>query len=164
LNRRSFDEALPEAFARMRRLGEDVVLLMIDIDHFKRVNDTYGHSAGDSVLRAVSQVVASSLREVDKAFRIGGEEFAVLLQGTDSDSAIVAAERLRMAIAEREVSVDGAVISATASIGLAVSRRSMNADALLRVADRALYRAKAGGRNRVIMAGDRAEAPSVTTH
>ena len=79
LNRRAFDEALSEACARARRLGERVVLLMLDLDHFKRINDTYGHSAGDHVLRAVSRAIISSLREIDKSFRIGGEEFAVLL-------------------------------------------------------------------------------------
>jgi diguanylate cyclase (GGDEF)-like protein len=138
----------------MRRLGEVVVLLLLDLDHFKRINDAYGHSAGDNVLRAVSRAIVSSLREIDKAFRIGGEEFAVLLQGADSAAALVTAERLRIAIAERPIEVDGRLIPVTTSVGIALARDEGEADALLRAADAALYRAKAEGRNRVIMSAD----------
>jgi diguanylate cyclase (GGDEF)-like protein len=152
-NRRAFDEALATAFARMRRLDEPVVLLTLDVDHFKRVNDTHGHAGGDAVLRAVAQTVASTIREVDKAFRVGGEEFAVLLAGTDVAGAMVVAERLRVAIAAAPVEVDdGQRVTVTASIGVALADGTKPSDALLRAADLALYAAKNGGRNRVVAA------------
>lgn len=151
LNRRAFDEALAEGFARMKRFGEEVVLLTLDLDHFKRINDTFGHAAGDSVLRAVSRVMTASLREIDKPFRIGGEEFAVLLQGADAAAALATAERLRAMIAERPVVVDDVQIPVTASIGIAIAHDVGQAEALEKAADAALYRAKAEGRNRVVV-------------
>lgn len=151
LNRRAFDEALTEAFARMKRFGEEVVLLTLDLDHFKRINDTYGHAAGDGVLRTVSRIMTASLREIDKPFRVGGEEFAVLLQGADAAAAAATAERLRAAIAERPVAVDDVQIAVTASIGIAIARHATQADGLVKAADAALYRAKSEGRNRVVM-------------
>ena len=154
LNRRAFDEALYDASARMRRLGEKIVLLILDLDHFKQINDTYGHSAGDDVLRATARAVTSSVREIDKAFRIGGEEFAVLLQGADTAAITATAERLRIAIMERPVAVARGLINVTVSIGVAMTRQTGEAEALFAAADAALYRAKAEGRNRIIMAGD----------
>ncbi len=153
-NRRAFEEALTEAYARVRRLGEQVVLLTLDLDDFKTINDTHGHAAGDEVLRAIGRTMTRTIREVDKAFRTGGEEFAVLLVGTDIAGAKVAAERLRAAIASCPVAVGGTDIGVSASIGIAFVRPDQARDDLVQAADRALYAAKAGGRNRVVAAGD----------
>ena len=151
LNRRAFDEALADAFARRRRLDEEIGLLMLDLDHFKQVNDTYGHAAGDEVLRGAAGTMVSSLREIDKIFRVGGEEFAVLMPGPDRPAAEAVAERLRQTIAGRPVKVDGRELAVTVSIGIAVTRGAIDADGLIRTADAALYRAKREGRNRVVI-------------
>ena len=153
-NRRAFEEALAAAFARMRRMNELVVLLSLDIDHFKRINDTHGHAAGDEVLRVVGRTIGSAIREVDKAFRVGGEEFAVLLAGTDIPGAMIAAERLRAAIASHPASLaNGQTIAVTASIGVAAADSAKAPDDLLHAADAALYAAKSAGRDRVVVAG-----------
>lgn len=151
-NRRAFDLALSEAFARKRRFGEPVVLLTFDIDHFKCINDTHGHSVGDAVLRVVGQTLAASVREVDHVFRVGGEEFAALLSGTEGESSIVSAERIRAAVAATPVRTEGKEISVTTSIGIAHAEDATTADELIREADGALYAAKAQGRNRVVLA------------
>jgi len=150
LNRRSFDEALSEAQARVKRLDERFALVMADLDHFKKVNDTYGHACGDAVLKDVSKRMTMALRDVDKAFRIGGEEFAILLPGLDADGAAVAAERLRSVIAAEPIRADGVEMPVTASFGVALSSPSLDSKSLMDRADQALYRAKTEGRNRVI--------------
>lgn len=135
---------------RAARYGHALSALMLDIDHFKRVNDNHGHAAGDAVLRAVADTAAATLREQDVLGRIGGEEFAVLLPETGGDMARLAAERLRAAVAERPVEVVAARIAVTASIGVATWHGGDDTlDALLARADAALYVAKDGGRNRV---------------
>ena len=154
LNRRAFDDALAEAFARQRRLDEPAALLMLDLDHFKRVNDGYGHAAGDDVLRCVAGAMLSSLRQIDKMFRIGGEEFAVLLPGADCAAAAATAERIRKRIAGTPAKIGGRDLSVTVSVGVALTRGISNADELVRAADAALYRAKRGGRNRVAAQDD----------
>lgn len=152
LNRRAFDEALNEAFSRMQRFGERVALLMIDIDHFKRINDTHGHSVGDDVLRAVARTMAPDVRLFDRVFRIGGEEFAVLLFGPDVTSAQATAERLREAISVMRVRTEAGEIDVTVSIGVATAAESSAPSTLVEDADAALYRAKSDGRNRVVFA------------
>ena len=161
-NRRAFEEALTAAFARLRRMKEPVILVTLDIDHFKKINDTYGHAAGDAVLAMVGRTLASTVREVDAAFRVGGEEFAVLLTGADLAGAVIAAERLRTAIAANRVAVGESNITVTSSLGVALAAESSSkADTLLQAADHALYAAKSGGRNRVIVAGaELSPAPS----
>jgi diguanylate cyclase (GGDEF)-like protein len=159
-NRRAFGEVLKSAFARMRRLDEPVLLFMLDIDHFKLVNDTHGHAAGDEVLRSVAKTMASSIREVDRAFRIGGEEFAVILTDTDIPGAQLVAERLRAAIAAAPVTTESGQVSVTASIGIARAGKAMDPAELLKAADAALYEAKASGRNRVVVASQNATASS----
>jgi diguanylate cyclase (GGDEF)-like protein len=154
LNRRAFDEALVEAIARSARLGERVALLVFDVDHFKRVNDTYGHAAGDEVLRAVAATVAADVRVFDRAFRVGGEEFAVLLLGGDLPAMRTAAERLRQSIAARPVKTKDGDISVTVSVGLAMVTAVSDPTSLCGAADAALYRAKTEGRNRVVVSGD----------
>jgi diguanylate cyclase (GGDEF)-like protein len=124
-------------------------VLLIDIDHFKSINDTQGHQAGDRCLRAVGKVIAGNIRHVDRAGRIGGEEFVILMPDTTSEMARMVGERLRAAIANAEIRyATGEPL--TASIGVAVAAISDTVDSLLARADRALYQAKAQGRNRVI--------------
>lgn len=155
LNRRAFDEALEEMFARIRRYDQAATLLTLDIDHFKKINDAYGHGAGDEVLCAVAQTMAAAMRPFDHVYRCGGEEFAVLMPGVPMAEAREAAERLRAAIAAETVSVhDGGVdISVTASIGVAEASAAITPQELLAAADAALYHAKARGRNQVVAAG-----------
>ncbi len=150
-NRRAFDEHLPREVARSQRLGEPFCLLMIDIDHFKRLNDTYGHPAGDAVLRSVARAIAGCTRPSDLVARYGGEEFAVVLSGIDSGQALAVAERIRRQVALAETGLH----RVTVSVGVAQYQPSAGDDAelLLSRADQALYAAKHGGRNRVQTAG-----------
>jgi diguanylate cyclase (GGDEF)-like protein len=150
LNRRAFDEALAETFARLRRLDEKTALVMMDLDHFKRINDSFGHGGGDVVLRMVAQAMLATVRDIDKVFRIGGEEFALLLQGVDLPTAHLAAERLRVAIAGQTIPIDGKSVTVTVSGGVALVHRMDTVDTLTKTADEALYRAKELGRNRII--------------
>jgi len=158
LNRRAFDEALAEARARMERMGEPSALLMLDLDHFKRINDTRGHAVGDDVLRAVSKKLAAQVRSLDRVFRIGGEEFAVLLTGSDANEAEIAGERLRRAVGEVRVHAQGTEIAPTVSICVAVAPDLEELKSLVEAADAALYRAKSEGRDRVVVAGRRSPA------
>lgn len=150
-NRRAFNETLDGAFARLRRLKDPVVLLSLDIDHFKRINDSHGHDVGDEVLRSVAQTLRGSTREVDRVFRVGGEEFAVLVAETDALGAQVAAERIRAAIANHPVVTSQGCLQVTSSVGIALATTLMRKDELLKAVDAALYRAKAQGRNQVVL-------------
>lgn len=156
-NRRAFITRLEEEHARLRRFdGQQAAVLMLDLDYFKNINDTWGHAAGDAVLREVAVVINAQIREVDLCSRLGGEEFAVLLTGAAPVAAREFAERLRRRIAEIAVSHDGDTIKVTVSIGVAALRAvDDSADAALLRADRALYKAKETGRDRVeIIAGE----------
>jgi diguanylate cyclase (GGDEF)-like protein len=147
-NRRRFDERLDECFQTLRRTGRPSALLAIDADHFKRINDTHGHPAGDAVLLQLAQLLSEQVRATDFVARYGGEEFVVLLPdvGTVADAAIVA-EKIRAAVAG---AVFPGVGQVTISIGVSVSDTAdPDASALTRRADAALYQAKAAGRNRV---------------
>jgi two-component system, cell cycle response regulator len=132
--------------------GIGLAVLMLDIDHFKQINDRYGHLAGDDVLRQVAAVIRESTRSEDLVARFGGEEFVVVLPVSVPDLAADRAERIRSNLAERTVMAEGTGIRVTASIGLAFAPagRSRNEMALIMTADEALYRAKADGRNRVV--------------
>ena len=153
LNRRAFIKILGDEVERACRYGRPLGLLMLDVDHFKRVNDTQGHGAGDAVLRGLPPLIRRSLRASDTQGRLGGEEFAILLPETDLDGAVALAERIRETIAGFEVVHQGRPIRVTASIGAAAfGPGADDPDALLNHADRALYRAKANGRDRVIAA------------
>jgi diguanylate cyclase (GGDEF)-like protein len=148
-NRQHFMETAERIWERTQRRGGVLSVLMIDIDHFKRVNDTYGHLAGDEVLREFAVVCNDVLRPTDMLGRLGGEEFAVILPDADLRGALEAAERLRAAVAEKEVAVDGAAVGVTVSIGAAELRSNADRlDAALARADAALYAAKQEGRNR----------------
>jgi diguanylate cyclase (GGDEF)-like protein len=149
-NRRAFDDGIREMLARMHRLGESGALLMMDIDHFKRINDTYGHGVGDDVLCSVARTLAADVRLVDRVFRIGGEEFAVILAGADATVALATAERLRQAVGGTRVAVRGHELTATVSVGVAMAEEGFDPAALMEAADAALYRAKKEGRNRVV--------------
>jgi diguanylate cyclase (GGDEF)-like protein len=151
-NRREFMGRLAEEQGRLQRdIGACAAVLLLDIDHFKRINDEYGHAAGDAVLRQLAEVMRECQRKIDMLGRIGGEEFAVLLPGTELDAAAVFAERLRQRVAETPMRIDdGRSLHITVSIGIAAmgGRHPAGDTALIR-ADQALYRAKDGGRNRV---------------
>ena len=153
-NRRCFIELADAELARSIRYGGAVSLLMMDIDRFKSINDRYGHKSGDLVLKALAGMFRETLREVDICGRLGGEEFAILLPATDGDHAREVAERLRLLIASRQVTIDhGQVTHFTVSIGVATLGSSRDSiDSLLSCADRAMYEAKQTGRNRVCSA------------
>lgn len=148
-NRRAFDERLEDAFEQARRYGRPLSLVLADIDHFKLINDTHGHDAGDRVLRTVADVLAAGSRHSDFVARIGGEEFAVLLPETALFEAMQFGEKLRCNIAITPVATGPVTIS----LGVANMPHSRVASfaELFRAADQALYRAKANGRNRVEM-------------
>jgi diguanylate cyclase (GGDEF)-like protein len=150
-NRRWLDSTLPRLVQRFLRSGAPLSLQLLDIDFFKKVNDTYGHAAGDHVLRTVARIVVAALRPTDLAARFGGEEFVILLPDTDLDGACVAAERLRSAVAATAIEIpDGRTIGpVTISLGVAELTATDDAAAILWRADEALYRAKEGGRNAV---------------
>ena len=150
-NRRQGDALLAAEFARRARDGRDFAVLMLDIDHFKAVNDRFGHAAGDAVLCALVRDGQKALRTVDMLVRWGGEEFLFVLPNTDREAAIGAAERIRAALAATEVAASGATIRFTVSIGVAVPMTD-NPGELLHRADVALYAAKTAGRDRVIFA------------
>ncbi|MBA5608848.1 diguanylate cyclase, partial [Duganella sp. FT3S] len=154
-NRRAFLQQAGAAFAGARRHQRPLALLMIDLDHFKHVNDTYGHAAGDAVLVRTANCMRDSVRRADFPARLGGEEFVVLLPDTGLDDAFEAAERLRRMIEQAPpAEFDGHVITVTASIGVALMQAdSKDIASLLHEADLALYRAKETGRNRVALAG-----------
>lgn len=146
--RRAFFEAARREFARARRNGGTFSILILDLDHFKSVNDSYGHDAGDKALQLVSSVMVRMVRVVDLPARLGGEEFAVLLPETDAAEALGVAERLRLAIAGSDVQSKGGKFRVTASIGVAtLSPLDQEPDHLIKAADQALFRAKSRGRN-----------------
>ena len=150
LNRRQFHVLAEQEIRRHKRFPHSLTLLMIDVDHFKRINDSHGHAAGDAVLRAVAGLIKEALRESDIVARLGGEEFAALLLSADEAKACEIAERMRAACERTVLAVDGADIRATISIGVSEWRLDEHTlDDTLRRADRALYNAKHGGRNRV---------------
>jgi diguanylate cyclase (GGDEF)-like protein len=146
-NRRMFDSRLDEQIARAVRKGEPFTVLLADIDHFKVVNDTYGHQTGDRVLVHVASRLATHTRGYDLAARYGGEEFTVLLTGTDGEEGVMVADRIRLDI--EQLAVPGYDRPVTVSIGVAEWHRGESADAIMRRADDGLYQAKRTGRNRV---------------
>jgi len=149
-NRGHWEESLKVAYARHRRYGNATSLVMLDIDHFKRVNDTYGHPAGDKVIEEVARLIHEHARETDVAGRYGGEEFGVVLSDTDRDGGRVFAERLRKAVEGLEVLHNGQSIRFTISLGVAdLSQPSINHADLIARADHALFASKNAGRNRV---------------
>lgn len=149
-NRRAFFELGEQSFRQARRSGRSMAVIMLDIDHFKRINDTHGHQVGDRVLQALADTLRPLLREADILGRLGGEEFAVILSDTGLGPATAIAERLRRVIEAMAVEQEPEPIRFTASFGVAAgSAADLNLDRLLGEADQALYKAKRAGRNRV---------------
>ena len=155
LNRRIVLERGGKAYEQSRRQGYPLSVIMADIDHFKRVNDGYGHQAGDRVLAAVAASLKAGIRRYDEIGRYGGEEFVVILPGCSSGEVVRVAERMRRAVERLEVTEQGDRLQITTSLGAAscVGQAQGGIETLIKVADHALYSAKAAGRNRV-MSGD----------
>jgi diguanylate cyclase (GGDEF)-like protein len=152
-NRRHAQVRLSQEYARWRRSGLSFCVLLFDLDHFKDINDSYGHPTGDAVLRAVAGRTSRCLRTPDMLGRFGGEEFIVLLPETDLAEAATVCERIRQAIEAEPVLHGAHMINVTASIGVAqVHQSAVTQDEVVRDADRALYEAKATGRNRLVIA------------
>jgi diguanylate cyclase (GGDEF)-like protein len=152
-NRRGLEERLIEEFARARRYGAPLSLIMIDIDHFKRVNDTHGHAVGDIAIGHVAKLLTKGRRASDIAARYGGEELVLLLPHTPLEGAMSLAERLRHQIEQTPYRAGDADDHLTASLGVSVYERAMREpNDLMHAADRALYRSKREGRNRVSLA------------
>ena len=151
-NRRYFDDALKEYLEEFRRINKPIGLMVLDLDHFKLVNDTHGHDVGDKVLREVAACLKNFTRYHDIAARLGGEEFAVVAPNMDVESLMKFAERIRKAVADLVITSGNVRLKVTTSVGLAVWDQLEDADAFYRRADRLLYQAKRQGRNRVCAA------------
>lgn len=152
-NRRHFDNSVEREFLRSKRYGGDFTLAIIDIDFFKKINDTYGHLCGDYVLKEVAYLILDNFRKTDIVFRYGGEEFVVILTETSSASALIPMERLRKTIESYDFRYQNTHIKVTISAG-AASNSSETVNEILQNADKALYEAKSSGRNRVIFCND----------
>jgi len=159
LNRRAIMEILAAELSRAAREQKPLTLMMVDIDHFKSVNDNFGHPAGDGVLSEVSRRLKASIRGYDNVGRFGGEEFLVVAPGCNVASGLTQAERLREVVSSQPITVKDISINVTVSVGVATSHElnAQNMEALLSAADKALYRAKEKGRNRV----ERDDSPTV---
>jgi len=150
-NRRYFEARLRDEFTRWQRYGGDMSVLLFDLDHFKKINDQFGHGVGDTVLRLMAQRVSAVLRAQDSFGRFGGEEFALLLPCTPLADAMVVADKIRNVIAETPVEVQGTTVQVTASVGGAAARLGTPSyEVLINEADAALYSAKRQGRNRTV--------------
>jgi len=152
LNRRAMEEILLAQMQRSRRTGESFTVLMLDLDHFKNINDQHGHATGDRALKHTAAALRSELREVDAIGRFGGEEFLIVMPGATADAARPVAERLRAALVTDAPRVDGAPLPLSASIGIAQwHERGEEPSRLLMRADAALYQAKQRGRDCVVV-------------
>jgi diguanylate cyclase (GGDEF)-like protein len=158
-NRRRFHEDLSVECARADRHERPVALVMVDLDHFKRINDQYGHVAGDHALAHAARTIESAVRQGDTVYRIGGEEFAVLCPGCEIMEAAGVAERIRDSLAHSPFMVAPYAETVTASLGVAVYAPGCGAESVVTRADKALYTAKENGRNRVAVAGDSQQVP-----
>jgi diguanylate cyclase (GGDEF)-like protein len=153
LNRAAIEGRLADAFETARRAGQSMAMLFIDLDHFKRLNDTFGHAAGDASLRSIIDPIRHQMRTTDDLGRWGGEEFVVVLPGATADTALSIAERMRRVLSELVIDFEGTAITLTASIGVAaISSEQLDYGQMVAAADRALYNAKHAGRNRVALA------------
>jgi diguanylate cyclase len=152
LNRKTWEQSLRNEFKRFQRYHHACSLIMFDIDHFKRINDNYGHPAGDEVIRRTASILQSGLRESDVAGRYGGEEFAVILVDTDAAGAMVVAERLRTRIEASSVTYEKNIINYTVSLGIAeLTAKITDPTMWIDTADRGLYNAKRAGRNQSVI-------------
>jgi diguanylate cyclase (GGDEF)-like protein len=149
-NRRALDEFIDQTIASSRRSGNELSVIMFDLDHFKKINDTYGHQAGDNVLKSVSRTILSTIRKCDYLVRYGGEEFVLIMPATKLSRALEVADRLRGIIENMAIQFDGTSIHVTASFGVADLKTDYDKSHLFREVDRRLYEAKVRGRNRVM--------------
>ncbi len=154
LNRRSLVARLGEEKSRCERSGESFSLALMDLDHFKSVNDTHGHAAGDEVLRGFAGAVHEAMRQTDVFGRYGGEEFLLILTGSSAQAARDAAERIRAAVGSRDWTAAAPGLSVTVSVGITSFRKGDSIEQLLKRADNALYQAKRTGRNRIVTLDD----------
>ena len=149
-NRRHFEDNLEREFLRAVRYDNNLSFAIIDVDFFKKVNDTYGHSCGDYVLKEVAYLILQTFRKTDMVFRYGGEEFAVIITETPIEKAVIPLERLRKSISEYPFSYNGTKIKVTVSIGVSeVNKQTESVHQLFENADKALYKAKENGRNKI---------------
>jgi len=155
-NRRHFNETFPREVERAKRYNQPLSLAFIDIDHFKRINDTYGHSAGDTILVEVAQVLMNNSRDIDIIFRYGGEEFVILLPSTSKSGAVTAMNKLRERVSQIDISGFGSEIkTVTVSVGLAICPdETSSGSELVTLADKRLFAAKGAGRNQVVATED----------
>jgi diguanylate cyclase (GGDEF)-like protein len=152
MNRRSFLSVAEDTVAFCRRYKRNMATLMIDIDHFKKINDTHGHAAGDDAIKSIADIISQSIRTTDKAARFGGEEFVVLLREIDQETAILLADRIRTSIESARVRHCDTIIPITVSIGLALFDESdRDVQDVIERADQGLYVAKKTGRNRTFL-------------
>lgn len=151
-NRSTFDESLEREISLSHRHGQEFTMLVIDIDHFKNVNDTYGHSAGDDVLKSVAKSIQGCIRSTDMLFRYGGEEFVILLANSDCERSYVIADRILEAVREINMTVKGKQLDLSVSIGLACLKNKDNRYTLFDRADSAMYVAKNEGRDQISVA------------
>jgi two-component system cell cycle response regulator len=150
-NRRHFESNFEREFERAKRYGSKLTIAIIDIDHFKQINDTYGHTTGDFVLKETGFLALNSIRTTDMLFRYGGEEFVAILTETDANSALIPLERLRATVEHHRFVYKGEEIKVTVSIGLTSDTTPQSAKDMFELADKALYRAKDAGRNNIKM-------------
>jgi diguanylate cyclase (GGDEF)-like protein len=152
LNRRAFTDFAQRLSRRRSGLRDPLAMLVLDIDHFKAVNDEFGHDVGDRMLKAFAEVSEEAVRPTDQLFRMGGEEFCYVMPDTSLEDAIVIAERIRRIFEAVEIETVAGPASTSVSIGIAATTFAINVDVLFAAADAAVYEAKARGRNRVIVA------------
>lgn len=149
-NRRYFTQRYLEEFERAKKFKLNLSFLMIDIDHFKKINDSYGHLVGDVVLREVAKIIGENMREIDFVARYGGEEFSIILPETDKAGAIMVAERIRSKVSGQRIKAFDEILHINISIGIgSYPQNTLHSDVLIEVADKALYKAKISGRNRI---------------
>ncbi|MEL7401766.1 MAG: GGDEF domain-containing protein, partial [Pseudomonadota bacterium] len=158
-NRVALDKTLGREVELAKRHGQQLSVLMIDLDNFKQVNDDFGHSMGDKVLKDAAECMSACIRQTDMCFRYGGEEFLVMLSSADQAGALRIAERIRMSISDMRFKNAKGELQVTTSIGSATLRGTDSMESLVQRADNALYEAKHGGRNRVISDADTAFTP-----
>ena len=164
-NHRHFRDSLDKELERTLRTGQPMALIMLDLDHFKQVNDRWGHEVGNLALRHAADCMRESTRRIDILCRYGGEEFAVLAPGTGLSGAVRVAERLRSLLDTSPLTHDAGILHLTASLGVAIHtvHRALSADQLVRQADSYLYQAKHGGRNRIAHPPLESASPSQVT-
>jgi len=162
-NRRALMERLQAEWARIKRYGGRLSYIMADLDHFKRVNDMYGHNVGDKLLQETAQAIAGQCREIDLPARYGGEEFAIVVPHKPAAGAVHLAERCRREIAKTCVIAQNEAVRITASFGVADTDGSISIEAMMKRADEALYQAKEAGRNRVQLSPEAEAAASASS-